>query len=244
VSRGLSAAQAIVAPTRAMLDSLRREYGELPHGHVIYNGAQLTPSAAPQKEPFVLSAGRLWDPAKNIGQLEHAALLIKWPIFVAGAPTGPDAQSGPALSHVRTLGLLSSDDLASEMRRAAIYALPALYEPFGLSILEAASARCALVLGDIPSLRELWNGCASFVDPRDPAALAEALTRLISSPALRAELADNAQRRATEYSAERMGTAYLALYERLSEGRSARARVPRFQGIEARGVPTSMDPRQ
>ena len=192
----------------------------------------------------MLSAGRLWDPAKNIGQLEQAAGLIQWPIFVAGAPTGPDAQGGPALSHVRTLGVLSAHELGTWMRRAAIYALPALYEPFGMSILEAASARCALVLGDIPSLRELWGDCAAFVDPRDPAALSEVLTDLISAPALRAELGDHAQRRAMEYSAERMGSAYLALYERLSEGRSARARGPRFQGADARGVPTVLDPRQ
>ncbi len=32
--------------------------------------------------------------------------------------------------------------------------LPARYEPFGLSVLEAALSGCALVLGDIPSLRE------------------------------------------------------------------------------------------
>ena len=35
--------------------------------------------------------------------------------------------------------------------------LPARYEPFGLSILEAALSGCALVLGDLPSLRELWD---------------------------------------------------------------------------------------
>ena len=49
------------------------------------------------------------------------------------------------------------------MGRAAIYALPARYEPFGLSILEAALSGCALVIGDIPSLREIWADAALFV---------------------------------------------------------------------------------
>ena len=46
---------------------------------------------------------------------------------------------------------------------AAIFAAPAHYEPFGLGILEAAASGCALVLGDIASLRENWDGAAVFL---------------------------------------------------------------------------------
>ena len=59
--------------------------------------------------------------------------------------------------------------------RAAIYALPAHYEPFGLSILEAAMSGCALVLGDIPSLREIWGDAAVFVHPDNRDAVARCL---------------------------------------------------------------------
>ena len=47
---------------------------------------------------------------------------------------------------------LSGEDIRPWFARAGIYALPAVYEPFGLSVLEAALSGCALVLGDIPSL--------------------------------------------------------------------------------------------
>ena len=69
------------------------------------------------------------------------------------------------------LGVVPSDELVRLYGDASIFALPARYEPFGLSILEAALSGCALVLGDIPSLRELWAGAAVFVPPDDHKAL-------------------------------------------------------------------------
>ena len=46
-------------------------------------------------------------------------------------------------------------------------------------VLEAALAGCALVLGDMPSLREIWEGAALFVDPGDDAAIGSALRRAV-----------------------------------------------------------------
>ena len=73
-----------------------------------------------------------------------------------------------------TLGLLSWKS-TTWMARAAIYALPARYEPFGLTALEAGLSGCALVLGDIPSLREVWGETACFVPPDDRDAVIEVL---------------------------------------------------------------------
>ena len=72
--------------------------------------------------------------------------------------------------------------MADAYAAAAIYALPARYEPFGLSVLEAAQHGCALVLGDIDSLRENWDGAALFVDPDDAGALAASWARLAAHP--------------------------------------------------------------
>ncbi|MGE3704921.1 MAG: glycosyltransferase, partial [Vicinamibacterales bacterium] len=90
--------------------------------------------------------------------------------------------------------------------------LPARYEPFGLSILEAARAGCALVLGDIPSLRENWTDAAVFVPPDDHDALAAAITRLIETPAERTRLGWRAGVRARRFTARRMADAYVAAY--------------------------------
>jgi glycosyltransferase involved in cell wall biosynthesis len=79
-------------------------------------------------------------------------------------------------------------------------------------VLEAALAGCALVLGDVESLRELWEGNALFVPPNDEDALEEALSRLIRDAAQRRRLADRARRRALDFTPERMAEEYLQAY--------------------------------
>ena len=96
--------------------------------------------------------------------------------------------------------------------RASIYALPARYEPFGLSILEAALSGCALVLGDIPSLRENWADAAILVPPDQPAELRDAISHVIHSGAGRAEFTTRAQVRAREFTSQRMASEYLRAY--------------------------------
>lgn len=211
VARGLQAADLVVAPTQAMLDALHQHYGPLPRARVIANARQAAQFRPGPKEPFVLAAGRLWDEAKNIGALNKAAPHLPWPVFVAGDDQHPDGGQARH-ENVRLLGQLSPSVLADRLARAGIYALPARYEPFGLSALEAGLAGCALVLGDIPSLREVWGDAAVFVDPNDPDALQKTLTSLIRDDAKRAGLGDAARTRAGEYTPERMAAGYLAAY--------------------------------
>jgi glycosyltransferase involved in cell wall biosynthesis len=119
------------------------------------------------------------------------------------------------------LGRLGSDALAGWYARAAIYALPARYEPFGLSALEAAHSGCALVLGDIPSLREIWGDAAVFVPPEDCPALENAIRGLIDDPERRQSMADAARERASRYTPARMAEQYLAAYHSVNERRRA-----------------------
>ena len=218
VAAGLRAADHIVAPSHAMLDSLRRHYGELPSSSVIANGREMPSATCDNKEPIILSAGRLWDEAKNTRVLAKAAEGLSWPVLLAGE-SGCSRSSG--YDSVELLGKLSGADLAGWYARAAIYALPAKYEPFGLSALEAAQAGCALVLADIPSLRELWQGAAWFVDPTDPAELRAALARLTSDDAHRAALGGVARERARRFTRERMVDGYRSAYRALLTSHAA-----------------------
>jgi glycogen synthase len=197
VQSGLSAADLVAAPTRAMLDEATHFYGPFKRTAILSNGsAGVEPGP---KEPFVFAAGRMWDEAKNVRALE--SIECAWPIRIAG--------EGSAL------GQLSPEETRAQMARASIYALPARYEPFGLSILEAASAECALVLGDIPSLRENWEGRAFFVDPDDTKGLRSTIDCLIADPALRTRMGKAARERALSLSAERFGRAYRRTYQDL-----------------------------
>ncbi|HEX6902562.1 MAG TPA: glycosyltransferase family 4 protein [Thermoanaerobaculia bacterium] len=212
VAAGLAAADLVIAPSEAMLGSLAEHYGSLPPTRVILNGRDASLFKPGSKEDIVFAAGRLWDEAKNLDTLEAAAPRVSWPVFVAGDNQHPDGGGELRAHHTRHLGRLSQRALAAWLGRSAIYCLPARYEPFGLSALEAALAGCALVLGDIPSLREIWRNRAVFVPPNDPEALADALNRLIENPDRRNSLASGARARALQLTPERMVEEYLESY--------------------------------
>jgi glycosyltransferase involved in cell wall biosynthesis len=222
VRRGLNGANAVVAPTRAMLEALISVYGRLPRSIVVPNGRRPFAEANP-KWPFILSAGRLWDEAKNITLLEEAAPRLSWPVWLAGETSLTQSQPVRRRSNVNLLGQLSFAELANWMSRAAIYALPARYEPFGLSALEAALCGCTLVLGDIPSLREVWGKAALFVSPDDRDELVEVLQRLIDNPDTLQHMGALACERALKYSPENMGDRYVALYHELASPPAQRA---------------------
>jgi glycosyltransferase involved in cell wall biosynthesis len=159
------------------------------------------------KEPFVLTAGRLWDRAKNVDALRAIESRLSWPLVVAG-----DVAIGR--------GRWSGRQIMDAAGRAPIFALPARYEPFGLMPLEAGLCACALVLGDIRSLREVWGDAAIYVDPDDSDALLAAIEGLIADPERLARYAWRARRRAAIYSATDMARRYLSIYRHVM-GRDA-----------------------
>ena len=207
VMNGLSAADLVVTPSAAMMQSLHTHYGPLNKTRVIPNGRNPENFTARSKRKFILSAGRLWDKAKNIERLMNIAPELSWPIIVAG-----DLQDHPHPRHCHWLGSLSESELRRWFAAASVYALPALYEPFGYTPLEAALSGCALVLGDIDSLREVWRDAAVFVDPNDHGALRSALVELIENSPHRDEMSRHARERALEFTSDRMGQNYFAAY--------------------------------
>jgi glycogen(starch) synthase len=223
VQRGLHAADVVVAPSQAMASSLIANYGGLPNVEVIYNAANAADFHITEKRPLVFSAGRIWDEAKNIQLLAKAARDIHWPVEVAGDPRGPDGRVAD-FANVRLLGQITRAEIAAQMAKAAIYVMPARYEPFGLSILEAALSGCALVLGDIPSLREIWGLAAVYVDTDDWQQLSVTVNDVIADSARRHALAHAAQKRALTLTPKRQAEAYLSLYQRLADKGAANQR--------------------
>jgi glycogen synthase len=214
VRRGLHAADLVTAPTDAMLTALRTLYGDFRAAPAIYNGRQMSHFPPLAKQPYILTAGRVWDEAKNIAVLAHVAPHLSWPVLVAGEERHPEGGT-VCFDTVQRLGKLAPAELALWLGHAAIFALPARYEPFGLTVLEAGLAGCALVLGDIPSLREVWDGAALFVPPGQPDALTEALEHLIQDVWWRELMAQRARARALQYTPARMAHAYVRLYTQL-----------------------------
>ena len=210
---GFDAADAVLAPSHAHADMLRASYGHIDGLGVVYNGtnANLAPS---RKEAVVFAAGRWWDDGKNGALLDAAASRSSWPVAMAGPNRGPNGQQLD-LRNARALGELPHAEVAQWMARAAIVASPSRYEPFGLAPLEAARAGAALVLSDIPTYRELWDGAALFAPADDAAAFADAMNRFISDDALRHEFAARARERSGRYTLEAQVTAMRSVYDHL-----------------------------
>lgn len=211
VRASLRTSDAVLAPSLSMLKELRRCYGTLPEARVIRNRRNDRSLRPGPKDPFIFTAGRLWDEAKNLRLVAQVAHALEWPVYAAGE----GAQESTGSLH--GLGALDSKEMGKWMRRASIYCLPALYEPFGLSVLEAALSGCALVLGDIVSLRENWDGAARFVNPREPASLRQALEDLTRDPQLLQELQIAARERALAINAGSLGAEYTELYAHVLE---------------------------
>lgn len=203
---GLARAGAVIAPTAAHAADVRAVYGT-PTITVVHNGAAPeTPNGVlDHPDRAVLTAGRLWDEAKGAALLDQAAPGLGAPVRAAGAVQGP-VGGRTDLPNLELLGVLDRSAMARAYAAATVFASAARYEPFGLSVLEAAAAGMRLVLRDTPGFRELWDGAARFVtqDADWPGALRVALDD---------EGDGGAQVRAARYTVDAMVEGTLAVHQ-------------------------------
>jgi len=217
VRRGYTAASALIAPSLAFAAATAHTYGLSKTPTVVRNGrrtADLTDRSGQPPERLVFTSGRLWDDGKNVGALDRAASRIGAPVVAAGPLEGPHGARAH-FKHLRPVGRLSDDDVRGWLARQPIFVSVSKYEPFGLAVLEAAQAGCALVLSDIPTFRELWDGAAIFVPPEDDAAIAAAVAQLLADPDVRASFGRAAREQSRAYSVEAMTSGVLDVYRSL-----------------------------
>ncbi len=220
-ARGLRAADRVVAPSAAFAAATSAAYALAASPLVVHNGrAPLTGPPAEMRD-VGFTAGRLWDRAKDLATIDRAAARTRVPIEAAGALAGPNGEA-VRLDHVRALGRIDEAALGACLAARPVFVSAARYEPFGLAVLEAAAAGCALVLADIPTFRELWDGAAMFVAPADDGGFAEAIDRLVGDPSMRLRSGEQARAAAARYTPGRMAAAMAELY---AEVRSDAARA-------------------
>lgn len=211
VKEGLHGADVVIAPSKAKLQMVENIY-DLQGGAVIYNGRNASLFSSGEKESFVFSMGRIWDEAKNVKLLTEAVPFINAPVRIAGDNNFDRNSFVTTGNNVEFPGKLSTQQVAEQLAKAAVYVLPAKYEPFGLSALEAALSGCALVLGDIPTLREIWQDAAIYVDTDDVKALVDAVNNIIEDEEKRKLLSNKAKARAENFSAGDMAEKYCHTY--------------------------------
>jgi glycosyltransferase involved in cell wall biosynthesis len=225
---GLNKADAVVAPTASFAAQLSRVYGLSRPVRCVHNGRRALPMKKRGPEDFVFTAGRLWDDGKNVRTVDGAAAQLKVPVEAVGPLAGPNG-TAVSFEHLQTPGELRLPQIAERLAARPIFVSPALYEPFGLSVLEAAQAGCALVLSDIPTFRELWGGAAVFVEPCDSDGFADAIGQLLASPERRSDLAIGVRTRALRYTPEAMGSRMAQLYSDLLPEQAKAGQIVDFQ---------------
>lgn len=212
VCRGLLSADVVVCPSRAFADVIKRTYHLPSCPLAVHNGRTPLALAAAKPQDLAFTAGRLWDRGKNVATLDRAAARLGIPFKAAGPLQGPHGER-IKIEHLHVLGPVDEHVVAGCLSVRPIFVSAARYEPFGLAVLEAAQAGCALVLSDIPTFRELWDGAASFVAAEDAAGFTAAIEALAGDIDTRLAHGDRARRRAARFSAERNARAMASLYD-------------------------------
>jgi glycosyltransferase involved in cell wall biosynthesis len=153
--------------------------------------------------PYVLTVASA-TARKNLDALAPAAgALAREGVDVVAAGGDRPQFAGGGGAGLRRLGHVDDDLLPGLYAGARAFVLPSLYEGFGLTCLEAMASGVPVVAADRGALPETCAGAAVLVDPTDPAAIADALVRVLGDPALAATLRAAGRARAGELTWER-----------------------------------------
>jgi alpha-1,3-rhamnosyl/mannosyltransferase len=174
---------------------------------------------------FVLSIGLL-TPRKNFPALIEAVARLPKDIrlVLVGRPSdGAEAVHRAIATHRMEDRLdhferVEQADLLTLLGACRVYAVPSLYEGFGLTVLEAMACGTPVVCSDAASLPEAAGDAALLVDARQPEAIAEALRRALEDSALAETLRTRGLERAQTWTWDRSGAALRRLYAEVGGG--------------------------
>lgn len=178
----------VIFVTQAVRDEVAALFGV--DGTVIPEGVDpvFLAAAGPRTvaEPYVLAIASA-DPRKNLVRLlesfpeVHRATGRR--LVLAGSLPRPGLfrrdpfTAGPWALRVESP---SDEELAGLFRHADAFVFPTLYEGFGLPLLEGLASGVPVAASRIPPLVEIGGDGPEWFDPRDPAAMAAAISRAVT----------------------------------------------------------------
>ena len=181
-------------------------------------------------ERFIMYAGNV-KPHKNLERLIDAYVSVRRRGFddVGLLLTGSEVSRYSMLRralhrhqlhrHVRLLGYQTIETLSVLYRLAEVFVFPSLYEGFGLSPLEALACGTPVVASNVTSLPEVLGDAAVLVDPHDPEAIADGITRVLDDAALRTTLHEKGLERVGHFSWEQSVRRVHRIYHEIGEER-------------------------
>ena len=240
MQRGLRQALAVLTPSQQTARDLARVYGvDAARVHVTSFGInpvfRPAPAAVTQavlarlgvKPPYLLSVSAQVE-RKNLPRLlaafdrvRRAPGLSNLTLALVGPPGNASARVQQALTQldlracVHCLPPVTDSDLAALYSAASAFALPSLYEGFGLPIIEAQACGAVVVTSNYGAMAEVAGDAALLADPRQVEALAQALQQALTDQPLRARLQARGLARTAELTWARTAAATLAVYQQV-----------------------------
>ncbi len=192
----------------------------------IYSGVPDTffdASPTHRARPYVLYLGTI-EPRKNLETFLDAWKQLKPGLrdefeLVFAGPVGWSAET--TIARIRAeatyLGYVPEADLPGLVAGAAAFVYPSLYEGFGFPVVQAMAAGTPVITSNLSCLPEIAGDAALLVDPRSVAELAGAISRLLESETLRAELTSRGRERAQRYRWEACAEQSLQFFRKISD---------------------------
>ena len=174
-----------------------------------------------RERPYVLYVGTI-EPRKNIDTLLDAWRAVRselrdvFDLLVAG-PSGwaPQATMARVFAETKYLGYVAEEDLPGLVAGATAFVYPSLYEGFGFPPVQAMAAGTPVITSNNSCLPEVVGDAALLADARSPSEIAAAITRLLESESLRAQLSPRGRERAERFRWEHCAAQSLEFFRRV-----------------------------
>ncbi len=178
---------------------------------------------------FILYVGDVtWN--KNLPRLLDAVKELKIPIVMVGKslvsedydrnnPWNADLNRINELSrgdqNITRLGFVPTDELVEIYNLATVFAMPSLYEGFGLPVLEAMACGCPVVTSKEGSLEEVAGDAAYFVDAYNVESIKEGIKKVFNDEKLQKELSVKGLKNSEKFSWKKAASDTLNVYRQV-----------------------------
>jgi len=182
-------------------------------------------------EKFVLYVGDItWN--KNLPRLVRAIKKINVTLVMVGSalvgkefdqtnPWNQDLLRVLKLTEddkrIIKLGFVPIEELVAIYNLATVFAMPSLYEGFGLPILEAMSSGCPVVTAKSGSIPEVAGGAACYVDAYDVNDVVNGISKIFYDEKLQKRLSQSGLKQAQKFSWRKTAEEIIKVYEKVLE---------------------------